>query len=276
MNKPVRKTIPRIIFITLVLLSCIPACIGNVHEAVIFYFDGEIATDQVLDLEQGYRFRIENIRNGDAEISIFDGSEEIANSTISSKSPFVYEKEIDDIGYDIMKILMGESGNGSDVAAMTIEQYIDPDRAFDHLLLSGVSMSIMEGGREPLKEGYELGATSIIDNTVILTLYKNDEIVKQERLNVSDPEMKRFVCMEVIDGQYHTILIAKPDRISDVDGESVHLTELSQFKEPESSDQNNRWNIKLAESMIFRYLLSICIFAGIFALIRSITGQMRR
>ncbi|MEA1944626.1 MAG: hypothetical protein U9N07_04735 [Euryarchaeota archaeon] len=253
----------RIIGITLVLLLFIPTCIGNVHEATIFYLEDEIKTGDTVDLEQGYRLVIDEIRKSDAAISIFDGGKEVMNTSISGD--YTYQKEIDGIDYDIIRISVNATGN---VVRMAIEQYIDPDKEFDYPLISDIAMSIRKGEREPLKEGYELEATSIIDNNAILTLYEDGKIVKQEKLS----ENGRFIHAKKIDGQYNTILIAKADR---VENDSIHISGLSQFKEPEStcSDENDAWNIKLAESTIFRYLLSVCVFAGMLALILFFMGR---
>ncbi len=82
--------------------------------------------------------------------------------------------------------------------------------------------------------------------------------------------------MAMIDGQRHTILIAKPDRISGND--SIYMSGVSQFRDPESTDagDNKNWNAGLVELPIFRYLLSIFVFACVFVLIIGIARQMRR
>jgi len=166
---------------------------------------------------------------------------------------------------------------GGEPAPMVLEQYRDPDKPFDYPLIGAVSISIKKGEREPLKAGYELEATSIIDNNAVLTLYKDDNIVKQEKLSGNG---ERFVYTTKIDGQRRTILIAKPDRISGND--SVQISELSQFKEPESADDDGgdgdggKWNTQLVELPIFRYMLSILVFAGVFALILGIARRVRK
>jgi hypothetical protein len=140
-----------------------------------------------------------------------------------------------------------------------------------------VSISIKKGEQEPLKAGYKLEATYISDNNADLTLYKDDNIVKYEKLSEN---CEWFVYTTNIDGQRHTILIAKLDRISGND--SVHISGLSQFKEPESADvgdveeDDGKWNARLVESTIFRYMLSIFVFACIFVLILGISRQMQR
>jgi len=250
-------SILRIIGITLVLLLIIPTCTGNVHEATICYFEGKVETGDSFNLEQGYRLVIDDIGKSDAAISIFDGKREVMNTSVSGD--YTYQKEIDGIDYDIIRISVNATG---DKAMMTIEQYIDPDKKFDYPLMSDIAISIRKGEREPLKEGYGLEATSIIDGNAILTLYRDDKIIKQEKLS----ENGRFVYAKKIDGQYSTILIAKADRVNN---DSIHISGLSQFKEPESAggdDGTDSWNVKLAKSTIFRYLLSICICAGMLAL----------
>ncbi len=162
-------------------------------------------------------------------------------------------------------------------APMVLEQYRDPGKPFDYPLIGAVSITIKNGEREPLKAGYKLEATSIIDNNVVLTLYKGDDIVKQEKLSGNG---ERFVYTAKIDGQRRTILIAKLDRISNND--SVQVSGLSQFKDPESADEGDgdaddgKWNTQLVESTIFRYLLSVFVFACVFVLILGIARQMRR
>jgi len=266
------RSIPCIIFITLAILLIIPICAGNVHEATICYLEDSVETGDTLDLEQGYRLTIDNIRKNDAAISIFNGSEEILNTSISDYYPF--DKEIGGIDYDIFWISMNLSGG--EPAPMMLEQYIDPDKPFDYPLIGAVSISIKKGEREPLKAGYELEATSIIDNTAVLTLYKDDNIVKQEKLSRSG---ERFVYATKIDGQRHTILIAKFDRISNND--SIQISELSQFKDPESADEgdgdgNGKWNTQLVESPYFQYLLSIFVFACVFVMILGIARRVRK
>lgn len=289
--------------LSLCILVCIPACAGNVHEATIFYFDGDIETGRSIDLEQGYLLRVGDVRNDGATIDISNGGKKIANPDIPKKSSYIYEKELGDVNYDIIKISLGETDTTSNTVSLIVEQYIDPDRSFDYPLISDVSVNIGQGDREPLKEGYELGVESIADNNAILTLYKGDETVKQEKMYGDDPDKRRFVYMKKIGGDYHTILIAKLDWVSwDVNGGVAHLRGLSQFKDPEyvrtagdveesaheneSSSQSSpddggssdKWNVRLAESTAFRYLLSGCVFAAIFALILSVTrmGQKRR
>ena len=267
------RSIPRTIFITLAILLIIPICAGNVHEATICYLEDSVETGDTIDLEQGYRLTIDDIRKNDAAISIFNGSEEILNTSISGD--YTFGKEIGGIDYDIIQISMNLTDG--EPAPMILEQYRDPEKPFDYPLIGAVSISIKKGEREPLKAGYELEATSIIDNTAVLTLYKDDNIVKQEKLSRSG---EQFVYATKIDGQRRTILIAKLDRISGND--SVHVSELSQFEDPESADDGDgddgagKWNTQLVESTIFRYLLSIFVFAGVFAMILGIARRMRK
>ena len=248
--------------LALAILLIVPVCSGNVHEPAIYYFEGSVKSGDTFDLEQGYRLTIDDIRKDSAAISISGGSEEIVNISISGD--YTLEKEISRIDFDIIQLSMNLTG--SDTASMVLEQYIDPDKPFDYPLIGAVSMSIEKGEREPLKEGYELEATSIIDNNAVITLYKGDNIVKQEKLSGNG---ERFVYMAKIDGQRRTILIAKLDRTSNND--SAHISGLSQFREPESTDcgggDGGSWNAELADSAIFRYLLSVCVFACVLALI---------
>lgn len=266
-----KTPILRIICITILLLSTVPICAGNMHEATICHFEGKLMAGDVIDLEQGYRLAIDDIRKKSVMISIFDGDYEIVNTSISGD--YTFAKEIDGIDYDILR--MSVNATDDDVAAIAIEQYVDNDKSFDYPLIACISVSIKEGERESLKAGYGLEVTSIIDNNAILSLYNDDTIVKQEKLNGSDKE--RFIYARKVDGQYRTILITKLDGISDG---SVHLSELSQFEEPAGSDgdgnSSDRWNVKLARSTEFRYLLSAGVFAGMLALILIITRQMRR
>lgn len=267
------RSIPRTIFITLVILLIIPICAGNVHEATICYIDDSVETGDTFDLEQGYRLTIDEIRKNDATISISNGSEEIRNASISGD--YTFDKDICGIDYDIIHISMNLTRG--EPAWMVLLQYRDPGKPFDYPLIGAVSIGIKKGEREPLKAGYELEATSIIDNNAVLTLYKDDNIVKQEKLSGNG---ERFVYTTKIDGQRHTILIAKLDRISNND--SVHVSGLSQFKDPESADEGDdddadgKWNTQLVESPYFRYLLSIFVFACVFALILGIARQVRR
>jgi hypothetical protein len=267
------RSLPHIIFIILAILLILPICAGNVHEATICYLEDSVEAGDTIDLEQGYRLTIEDIRKNDAAISIFNGSEEILNTSISGD--YTFGKEIGGIDYDIIRISMNLTDG--EPAWMVLEQYRDPEKPFDYPLIGTVSISIKKGEREPLKAGYELEATSIIDNTAVLTLYKDDNIVKQEKLSRSG---ERFVYTMKIDGQRHTILIAKLDRISNND--SVYVSGLSQFKEPESADEGDgddddgKWNLQLVESTIFRYLLSIFVFACVFVLILGIARRVRK
>ena len=266
-------SIPRIIFVTLALLLIIPICAGNVHEATICYLKDSVETGDTFDLEQGYWLTIDDIRKNDAAISIFNDHEEILNTSISGD--YTFDKGIGGIDYDIIRISM--KMNGVESAQMELEQYRDPDEPFGYPLISAVSISIKKGEREPLKAGYKLEATYISDNNADLTLYKDDNIVKYEKLSEN---CEWFVYTTNIDGQRHTILIAKLDRISGND--SVHISGLSQFKEPESADvedvegDDGKWNARLVESTIFRYMLSIFVFACIFVLILGISRQMQR
>jgi len=268
------RSTPRIIFITLAILLITPICAGNVHEATICYIEDSVETGDTFDLEQGYRLTIDDIRKNDAAISISGGSEEILNTSISGE--YTYKKEIDGIGYDIIRISM-KLGDGYPVQ-MELEQYRDPDKPFDYPLIGAVSISIKEGEREPLKAGYTLEATSIIDDNAVLTLYKDNRVRLEKPIGYGE----RFVYTTKIDGQRRTILIAKLDHISGND--SVHVSELSQFKDPESTDEgagegegdDSKWNTQLVESMIFRYLLSIFVFACVFVLILGIVRQVRR
>ncbi|MEA1905917.1 MAG: hypothetical protein U9N12_03020 [Euryarchaeota archaeon] len=313
MNQPARETMlettrmnapgpMRIVCLAFVLslcvIVCIPACAGNVHEATIFYFDGDIKTGRSIDLEQGYLLRVNDVRNDSATIDISNGGKNIKTPDISGESSYTLEKGLNNINYDIIKISLVGANTTSNTVSLTIEQHIDPDRSFDYPLISDVSANIREGDREPLKEGYELGVESIADNNAILTLYKGDEPVKHEKLYGDDPDKRRFVYMKKIGGDYHTILIVELGRaLGDAKGGVAHLRGLSQFKDPEyvrmdnseeSAQENeslvgggsgsDKWNIQLAESPEFRYLLSGCVFAAIFALILSVTrmGQKRR
>lgn len=293
MKTHVLHTIPivRITGITLVLLLIIPICAGEVHEATIGYFEGGAGAGDVFYLEQGYRLVINEIRDGGARISIFDRENEVTNASVSgAPGEYAFEKRIDGINYTILRASVNVTGGA---ARVTIEQHIDPEAAFDYPLIGCISVGIGKGEREPLKAGYELEVTSVIDNNTIITLYKNDKIVKQEKL--SENGNRRFVYTKNVgDGEGarstrsacndRTILIAKLDRIS---ADSVHLSELSQFEEPESagggrgdgdgsSCGGNGWNNRLAESDWFRYLLSASVFAGILAMIFFSLRQMRR
>ena len=267
------RSIPCIIFITLAILLIIPICAGNVHEATICYLEDSVETGDTIDLEQGYRLTIEDIRKNDAAISIFNGSEEIQNTSISGD--YTFKKATCGIDYDIIRISMNLTDG--EPAWMELEQYRDPEKPFDYPLIGTVSISIKKGEREPLKAGYELEATSIIDNTAVLTLYKDDNIVKQEKLSRSG---EQFVYATKIDGQRRTILIAKLDRISGND--SVHVSGLSQFEEPESADDGDgdddggKWNLQLVESPYFQYLLSIFVFACVFVMILGIARRVRK
>jgi len=267
------RSTPCIIFVTLAILLIIPICAGNVHEATICYLEDSVETGNTFDLEQGYRLTIDDIRKNDAAISIFNDSAEILNTSIPGD--YTFDKEIGGIGYDIIRISMNLTGG--EPVPMELEQYIDPDKPFDYPLIGAVSISIKKGEREPLKAGYELEATSSIDNNAVLTLYKDNNIVKQEKLSGKG---ERFVYTTKIDGQRRTILIAKLDRISNND--SVHVSGLSQFKEPESADDGDgdgdtgKWNTQLVESPYFQYLLSIFVFACIFVMILGIARRMRR
>ena len=268
------RSTPCIILVTLAILLIIPICAGNMHEATICYLTDSVETGDTLDLEQGYRLKIDDIRKNDAAISIFNDREEILNTSISGY--YTFEKEIGGIDYDIIRISMKLGG---EPAQIELEQYRDPDKPFDYPLIGAVSISIKKGEREPLKAGYELEATSIIDNNAVLTLYKDDNIVKQEKLSGNG---ERFIYTTNIDGQRRTILIAKLDRISGND--SVHISGLSQFKDPESADtgdgdgdgDESKWNLRLVESPIFRYMLSVFVFACIFVLILGIVRQMHK
>jgi hypothetical protein len=267
------RSIPRTIFAILAILLIIPICAGNVHEATICYLEESVETGDTIDLEQGYRLTIEDIRKNDAAISIFNGSETILNTSISDD--YTFEKEIDGIDYNIIKISM--KLNDGEPAPMVLEQYRDPGKPFGYPLIGTVSITLKKGEREPLKAGYELEATSIINNKVVLTLYKGDDIVKQEKLSGND---ERFVHTTKVDGQRSTILIAKLDRISNND--SVHVSGLSQFEEPESADEGDdddadgKWNLQLVESPYFRYLLSIFVFACVFVMILGIARRVRK
>ncbi len=299
MNAPGSMRVVGLAFVlSLCVIVCIPACAGNVHEATIFYFDGDIKTGRSIDLEQGYMLRVMEVRNDGATIDISNGGKKIETQDISKDSSYTLEKGLGDINYDIIKISLVGANTTSNTISLTIEQHIDPDRSFDYPLISDVSANIKEGDREPLKEGYELGVESIADNNAILILYKGDKTVKQEKLYENDPDKRQFVYMKKIGGDYHTILVVELDRVSlDVKGGVAHLRGLSQFKDPEyirmgdleESAQGNeslpgdvsgsdKWNIRLAESAAFRYLLSGCVFAAIFALILLVTrmGQKRR
>ncbi|MEA1894319.1 MAG: hypothetical protein U9N36_03770 [Euryarchaeota archaeon] len=269
MNRSIRRTI----FVTLAILLIIPICAGNVHESTIYYLNDSVDTGDAFDLEQGYRLTIEDIRKNDAAISIFNDSEAILNTSISGD--YLFEKEIDGINYDIIRVSMNL--NGGEPAPIVLEQYRDPGKPFDYPLIGAVSISIKKGERESLKAGYTLEATSIINNNVVLTLYKGDDIVKQEKLSGND---KRFIYTTKINGQRHTILIAKLDWISNND--SVQVSGLSQFKEPESADEgddddgDDKGNLQLVESPYFRYLLSIFVFACVFVMMLGIAGRVRK
>ncbi len=269
MNRSIRCTI----FVVLAILLILPICAGNVHEATICYLNDSVETGDILDLEQGYRLTIEDIRKNGAAIILFNGSEEILNTSISGD--YTFEKEIGGIDYNIIRISMNL--NGGEPAQMELEQYRDPEKPFDYPLISAVSISIKKGEREPLKVGYELEVTSIVDNNAVLTLYKGDDIVKQEKLSGNG---ERFVYTMKIDGQRRTILIAKLDQISGND--SVHVSGLSQFEEPEYADEgaddggDGEWNIQLAQLPIFRYMLSIFVFACVFVLLLGIARQIRK
>jgi len=301
MNAPGSMRVVCLAFVlSLCVIACIPTCAGNIHEATIFYFDGDIKTGRSIDLEQGYMLRVKDIRNDSATIDISNGGKKIANPDISTESSYTFEKGLDDINYDIIKISLVGANTTSNTVSLTIEQYIDPDRSFDYPLISDVSANIGKDDREPLKEGYELGVESIADNNAILTLYKGDETVKHEKLYGDDPNKRQFVYMKKIGGDYHTIIVVELDRVSwGVKGGVAHLRGLSQFKDPEyvkmadleesaqeneslpsdgSGSGSDKWNVRLAESAAFRYLLSGCVFAVIFALILSVTrmGQKRR
>ena len=279
----------RIIGITLALLPIIPTCAGDVHEATIGYLEGGAEAGDVFYLEQGYRLVINEISGDGAMISIFDHENEVTNASISGvPGDYTFEKRIDGIDYTILRATINVTGGA---ARVTIEQHIDPEAAFDYPLIGCISVGIREGEREPLKAGYELEATSVIDNSTILTLYKNDKIVKQEKL--SEDGNRRFVYAKRVGDRRdtrstrsacgaHTVLIAKLDRLS---LNSVHLIELSQFEEPEptgggsgsgGSGGGDGWNNRLAESIGFRYLLSASVFAGMLALIIFSLRQMRR
>lgn len=284
--------------LSLCVIACIPACAGNVHEATIFYFDGDIKTGRAIDLEQGYMLRVKEVMNDSVTIDISNGGKKIKTHDISKESSYTLEKRLGDINYDIIKISLVGANTTSNTVSLTIEQHVDPDRSFDYPLISDVSANIGEGDREHLKEEYELGVESIADNNAILILYKGDETVKQEKLYGDDPDKRRFVYMKKIGSDYHTILVVELDRVSlDAKGGVAHLRGLSQFKDPEyvrmddleeSAQENeslpldcsgsDKWNIRLAESAAFRYLLSGCVFAAIFVLILSVTrmGQKRR
>ena len=299
MNAHRSMSVVRLAFVlSLCVIACIPACAGNVHEATIFYFDGDIKTGRAIDLEQGYMLRVKEVMNDSATIDISNGGKKIETPDISKESSYTLEKRLGDINYDIIKISLVGANTTSNTVSLTIEQHIDPDRSFDYPLISDVSANIGEGDREHLKEEYELGVESIADNNAILILYKGDETVKQEKLYGDDPDKRRFVYMKKIGSDYHTILVVELDRVSlDAKGGVAHLRGLSQFKDPEyvrmddleeSAQENeslpldcsgsDKWNIRLAESAAFRYLLSGCVFAAIFVLILSVTrmGQKRR
>lgn len=299
MNAHRSMSVVRLAFVlSLCVIACIPACAGNVHEATIFYFDGDIKTGRAIDLEQGYMLRVKEVMNDSATIDISNGGKKIKTHDISKESSYTLEKRLGDINYDIIKISLVGANTTSNTVSLTIEQHIDPDRSFDYPLISDVSANIGEGDREHLKEEYELGVESIADNNAILILYKGDETVKQEKLYGDDPDKRRFVYMKKIGSDYHTILVVELDRVSlDAKGGVAHLRGLSQFKDPEyvrmddleeSAQENeslpldcsgsDKWNIRLAESAAFRYLLSGCVFAAIFVLILSVTrmGQKRR
>lgn len=270
--------------ITLALLPILPTCAGDVHEATIGYFEGGAEAGDVFYLEQGYRLVINEISGDGVMIRIFDSENEVTNASISGVSgDYTFEKRIDGIDYTILRATINVTGGAARVA---IEQHIDPEAAFDYPLIGCISVGIREGEREPLKAGYELEATSVIDNNTILTLYKNDKIVKQEKL--SEDGNRRFVYAKRVGDRgdmrsacsAHTVLIAKLDRLS---ADSVHLIELSQFEEPEPTDGGSGgsgggdgWNNKLAESIEFRYMLSASVFAGMLALIVFSLRQMRR
>ena len=252
------------------ILLIVPVCSGNVHEPAICYLESNVKAGDAFDLEQGYRLTIDDIRKNSAAISISGGGEEIINTNISGD--YTFKKEVSRIDFDIIHLSMNLTG--SDTVPMVLEQYIDPGKPFDYPLIGAVSMSIEKGEREPLKAGYELEVTSIIDDYTVLTLYNDDNIVKQEKLRGNG---ERFVYTTKIGGQRRTILIAKLDRISNND--SVHISGLSQFREPESSDcgggDGSSWNAKLADSAIFRYLLSVCVFACALALLVYIAMRTR-
>ncbi len=266
-------SIQRTIFVTLAILLILPICAGNVHEATICYLNDSVETGDTLDLEQGYRLTIDDIRKNDVAISIFNGSEEILNTSISGG--YIFEKEIGGIDYNIIQLSMNL--NDGESAQMELEQYRDPEKPFDYPLIGAVSISIKKGEREPLKAGYELEVTSIVDNNAVLTLYKGDDIVKQEKLSGNG---ERFVHKMKIDGQRRTILIAKLDQIFGND--SVYISGLSQFEELEYADEGDddgddgEWNIQLAELPIFRYILSIFVFACVFVLLLGIARQIRK
>ncbi|RZN33936.1 MAG: hypothetical protein EF813_10490 [Methanosarcinales archaeon] len=281
--------------LSLCVIACTPTCAGNVHEATIFYFDGDIRTDRSIDLEQGYMIRVKEVSNDSATIDILNCGKTIKTQDIPQESSYTLEKGLNNINYDIIKISVLGANTTSNTVSLTIEQHIDPDRSFDYPLISDVSANIKEGNREQLKEGYTLGVGSITDNNAILTLYKGDKTIKHEKLYGDNPDKRRFVYMKKIGGNHHTILVVELDRVSlDATGGVAHLRGLSQFKDPEyvaitdSGDSaqgneslpcdssSNKWNVRLAESPYFRYLLSGCVFAAIFALILSVTRTRQK
>ena len=80
--------------LSLCVIACIPACAGNVHEATIFYFDGDIKTGRAIDLEQGYMLRVKEVMNDSATIDISNGGKKIETHDISKESSYTLEKRL--------------------------------------------------------------------------------------------------------------------------------------------------------------------------------------
>ncbi len=211
---------------------------GTETNALIHYSEIEAEIQDEFTLEQGYSFKVLDIneKSGSCWIGVYLNGEEVEVDDPFGKEtdPFEYIKTIienededdeEEIDFLVIRITPTEVIEELLTVELEVNQFVDPEIEATEYLLLDKKRSVDVGTTLELEDGYTLDASNLKDDSVMLTLSKNDSPVKKEEVEVGD----LFTYSKTIGGKTITIFISKVKSIFEgADSDVIFLEQVSQ------------------------------------------------
>ena len=211
---------------------------GTETNALIHYSEISAEIQDEFTLEQGYSFKVLDInkKSGSCWIGVYLNGEEVELDDPFGKEaePFEYIKTIienededdeEDIDYLVIRITPTEVTEEPLTVELEVEQFVDPEIEANEYLILDKKRSLDVGTPLELEDGYTLDASNLKDNSVVLTLSKNDSPVKEEEVEVGH----LFTYSKKVGDKTITIFISEVKNIFEgADSDVIFLEKVSQ------------------------------------------------
>ncbi len=124
-----------------------------------------------------------------------------------------------------------------------------------------------------IQQNEEVELAKAVDDNTSEDVQNTDDSM-ENLMDMYEESFKRFAEGEVVTGRI--ISVDKDYILVDIGYKSEGQIRINEFKDENGDGDGSKWNTQLVESTIFQYLLSIFVFAGVFAMILGIARRMRK